>query len=59
MGMESGCNSSRGGKVDTHRGSLEREALMLSPALLFACVGFVVYCMLDIVRSLPGSTHKS
>lgn len=31
---------------------------MLSPALFIACVGFVLYCTLDIVRSLPSSTHE-
>jgi hypothetical protein len=34
------------------------EASMLSPALLMACVGFVVYCTLDIVRSLPDGSHN-
>ncbi|TWU25999.1 hypothetical protein Pla144_32140 [Bythopirellula polymerisocia] len=32
---------------------------MLSPVLLFACGGFVLYCTLDILRSVSGAPYES
>ncbi|QEG35170.1 hypothetical protein Pr1d_24630 [Bythopirellula goksoeyrii] len=32
---------------------------MLSPALIFACGGFVLYCTLDILRSVSSTPQET